>query len=1372
MRLCYDCFEEYDEKLDMCPHCGYEEDDAEEETVHLKPGKMLKEKYIIGNVIGYGGFGVTYLGWDTSLEIKVAIKEYLPSEFSTRAQGQDNITIFNGDKTQQFYDGVEKFVDEANKVAKFRDTDGIVRIYESFKENNTAYIVMEYLDGQTLTKYMNEVGLISAEETIRLMAPVMQSLQVVNEQGIIHRDIAPDNIMVTKDGRVKLIDFGAARFATTTHSRSLTVVVKAGYSPEEQYRSRGDQGPWTDVYALGATMYRMITGVVPPDAMERRAFFEGKGKDILVPLSKYSKDINENQETAILNAMNVRIEDRTADMAEFEEELNSEEKVMRKKGKIGIIDVLKWPLWAKITVPSVASIVILLSVLFITGVIGFNANEKRKFELPDGMSQVPSVISNDVYKAEMRLTDSVLLVSIVDKKYSDEIPANLIYSQSRSAGSIVQNNTVIEVEVSAGPEPTVEEIIKKNENDELSLVDVQYRKKDEGIELLELQKMVARIVEEASETVAAGVIISQDPVAGTLVKEGTEVTIVVSTGSTAFDMPDVVGQTEVNAKLELLGKGLSVQVEYAKDDNATEGTVIKQSTLSGEKVNRGDAITITICSGKNLVEVPNVVGKQKDVSETQLKELGLKVITSEAISDKPKGEVIVQIPEAGISLEPEGTVAITVSKGQCEITFDAQKGKVSLSSVTVNVGDMAMNLPTPTRDDYSFVGWFTSTDGGSQVTIYSTIEKDTKLYAHWTQDIYTVKYNANGGIVSPESEDVPSGSALVLQQPSRLYYTFMGWFTSEKGDEEVPSGTVVKGKMTLYAQWERTKYKVIYNANGGAVETGSKEVDAGTKIGDLVTPTREHYTFDGWYTAPDAGMKVSSSTMVTANMTLYAKWTKIVYKVGYDANGGTVATASVDVESGNKLGSVPTPTREYYTFNGWYTQSSGGSKVDSSTVIIGNQTVYAQWTPNICTITYDGNGSTGGSTASSSHTYGTNKSLTANGFTRTGYTFSGWTTNKDGSGTSYSNSQSVSNLTPVNEGIVTLYAKWTANTYTIQYNGNGNTSGSTASSSHIYDAAKALTSNGFSKTGYTFSGWSTSTTGTVVYSNTQSISNLTSTKGGSVTLYAKWTANTYTIKYDGNGNTDGSTASSSSKYDATITLTTNGFKKDYNDFKGWSTSKNGSVVYKDKASVKNLVTSNGGTITLYAIWEPKAINTSWVTITEAQNVGGQIVNYKWMYTKTTKTYGSWVAKTGSSIPTSNALEIRNSSYVEATYKTQYKYSRYADNDNYHIGPYANTWSGVYCGNYKETGWLDSPLTYKGYYYGESWWDSKNTYWWNQETRQLLLTDAYYKWEQCPITYPETTGETSVTTSHIAFPLIKTETIEYSNQKEYVQYRPK
>ena len=985
-RQCRNCFDFFDRTLDMCSHCGYEDGDEPAEALHLPPGQRLKDKYIIGRVLGYGGFGVTYLAWDSVLEQKVAIKEYLPSEFSTRVPGQTGVSVFGGDKSEQFYDGIEKFVEEAKRLAQFLNTDGIVRIFESFQENGTAYIVMEYLKGQTLTQYLEKSGPVSADEAIRLMTPIIQSLRIVHEHDIIHRDIAPDNIMVTDDGEVKLIDFGAARYATTSHSRSLTVVIKPGYSPEEQYRSRGDQGAWTDVYAVGATMYRMITGQTPPDAMERRAFFENKKKDLLTLPSKLSKQIDEDRETAILNAMNVRIEDRSADMTIFEQELTSQETVARRYGKIKKVDVLKWPLWAKIVVPAAACLVLVLSVLFATGVIGFDTKLKTELEIPQGKVRVPSIISKDLEYAKGLAEKEKLILKIIGKEESDEISADMVLFQGLSAGSVVNINTTLNVKISAGK---AVDVTVKDEDGNLAAADVQYRTKDDAVKLLESQGMKVTFAEQSSETVAAGVVISQDPTAGTPLKPGASVKLIVSTGGAAFDMPNIEGQEVSAAMAELAGKGLSVQVEFANDANVPVGNVIRQGVAAGSKVNQGGVVIITVSSGKPLVQMPDVLGQRKNAAGSDLQRLGLQVSVSEGVSDKPKDEIIGQSPSAGASLEEGGVVAITVSRGQCKITLDAQGGAASQDSVGANVGGTVSALPRPERANYSFVGWFTQESGGSQVTAATTIEGDMRVYARWTQDVYTVSYKANGGKAAQTAQKVPGGQGISLPAASRAHYSFIGWFSAADGGSRVENGTAVNASMTLYARWVKTVYTVTYNANGGSVPAASAQVESGAKIGTLPTPTRKYYEFQGWY---NGDSKISGSFIITGDITLVAQWERIAYTVTYNANGGSVGANSARIEAGETIGELPTPTRSYYEFQGWY---SADTKADRSLVVTNDLALTARWTQKGVSDWVVASQAPAGSQIveqkwTYSHTQSSTSSTTPSGYSHTNTSYGSW----------------------------------------------------------------------------------------------------------------------------------------------------------------------------------------------------------------------------------------------------------------------------------------------------------------------------------------------------------------------------------------------
>lgn len=313
---CLACFELH--KGDgVCPFCGYDPKNSDIEAVMLFPGTVLKNRYLMGKVLGSGGFGITYLAWDKLFDKRVAVKEYLPSEYSTRGKGETRITVFSGNKAETFRKGKTKFLEEAQTLARFQTEPSIVNVMDSFEENGTAYYVMEYIDGKTLSKHLQERGRFSEEETICLLRPIMESLKEMHAQGILHRDIAPDNIMVTQEGQAKLIDFGSARYTSfNSNEKSLTVMVKQGYSAPEQYLSKGAQGPFTDVYALGATMYKMLTGITPPESLERKTELMENGVDTLKPIND-NISVDEEIWNAIYDAMNVFLKKRIQTIEEF-----------------------------------------------------------------------------------------------------------------------------------------------------------------------------------------------------------------------------------------------------------------------------------------------------------------------------------------------------------------------------------------------------------------------------------------------------------------------------------------------------------------------------------------------------------------------------------------------------------------------------------------------------------------------------------------------------------------------------------------------------------------------------------------------------------------------------------------------------------------------------------------------------------------------------------------------------------------------------------------------------------------------------------------------------------------------------------------------
>ena len=288
-----------------------------EENLHcLRKGTRLIGRYIIEGVLGQGGFGITYLGIDELHEKKVAIKEFFPQGIVTRnIEYQDTVTVtFVGEK-DNYEKGKERFLKEARTMAKFSKDKGIVKALDFFEINNTAYIVMEYLEGVTLKQYLRENKRIAAEDLVELLVPLIEALDEIHSQGLIHRDISPDNIMVLPDGRIKLMDFGAARDYTEFGEKSLSIVLKPGYAPPEQYQTHGVQGPWTDIYALCATMYKCITGENPPDAIERVM------DDHLKKISAFGIPVLPQIEEAIIKGMSVAANDRYQNVGDFCEDL-------------------------------------------------------------------------------------------------------------------------------------------------------------------------------------------------------------------------------------------------------------------------------------------------------------------------------------------------------------------------------------------------------------------------------------------------------------------------------------------------------------------------------------------------------------------------------------------------------------------------------------------------------------------------------------------------------------------------------------------------------------------------------------------------------------------------------------------------------------------------------------------------------------------------------------------------------------------------------------------------------------------------------------------------------------------------------------------
>ena len=300
--LCINCMQHKGHNS-LCPACGYNERQYQAHPLYLKPRTILKKQYVIGMTLGQGGFGITYIGQDLWLQKKIAIKEYLPVAFATRDVQTSNIIPVKKQE-DTFYKGLQFFIDEARNLAKF-DHPNIVRVINFFEDNQTGYMVMDYLEGLSPENRLNQAGgHLPVEQALAIILPLLDALALIHAQHIYHRDISIQNIRILNTGTPILIDFGAARHIVGEHSHSLDLVLKHGYSPLEQYSGKGKIGPWTDIYACGALLYLMITGILPPAATDRSC------EDSLVAPMMLGVEISTLVNEAIMQALAMRHEER------------------------------------------------------------------------------------------------------------------------------------------------------------------------------------------------------------------------------------------------------------------------------------------------------------------------------------------------------------------------------------------------------------------------------------------------------------------------------------------------------------------------------------------------------------------------------------------------------------------------------------------------------------------------------------------------------------------------------------------------------------------------------------------------------------------------------------------------------------------------------------------------------------------------------------------------------------------------------------------------------------------------------------------------------------------------------------------------------
>lgn len=313
--LCMNCFS-VKGQYEVCPYCGYAEGTPPRQPHYLTPGTVLGDHFIVGTSIGVGGFGITYRAYDATLGVIVAVKEFYPVGLVNRSPGERRVGLLSGDKEKQYQEQISRFLMEAQSIAQFGKAKDIVNVYDFFEDNNTAYIIMEYIDGVLLKDYLEKQGRMDVQTALAIIEPIVEAVKKIHAQGIIHRDISPDNIFIAGDDAVKVFDFGAARLNDSKEGMAAEKVIKVGYSAPEQYRDASDQGYYTDIYSIGAILYQMVTGEKPVESTEREF------RDEMPSPRELGVDIDNNLDRAIMEALAVQPELRIQGIGQLDEAIH------------------------------------------------------------------------------------------------------------------------------------------------------------------------------------------------------------------------------------------------------------------------------------------------------------------------------------------------------------------------------------------------------------------------------------------------------------------------------------------------------------------------------------------------------------------------------------------------------------------------------------------------------------------------------------------------------------------------------------------------------------------------------------------------------------------------------------------------------------------------------------------------------------------------------------------------------------------------------------------------------------------------------------------------------------------------------------------
>lgn len=623
----------------------------------LPEAKVFSNRYEIEREIARGGMANVYLARDQLLDRPVALK-VLFAEFA---------------RDPSF---VKRFRQEATAAANLNHPN-IVGIYDWGEQDDTYFIVMEYVEGKSVRDLINEKGKLSAEEAASIGVDIAAALQFAHEHGVVHRDVKPGNVLVTKKGQVKVTDFGIARAGTSEAlTQTGSVMGTATYFSPEQAQGLNTDGR-SDVYSLGVVLYEMVCGRPPFSGDSPVSVAYKHVKEAPTPPKEINPDIPEDFERVILQAMTKSIEARYQNAEELGEDL------MRfARGR----PIAAAPLTALLTEAvdmnaTVASPTVsrtqaqpavsrdggepparsrrrlLIPLFFI--VVGLGLLAYFLAQQLDGLGgesvRVPNVVGLTREDAQNRLDDAGFKVT-EELVANDEVPEDEVFGQDPEANTKLRKGRTVTIKVSTGP-------------GQQEIPELEGQAQADAILALEDLGLEVEVIEEASEDVEEGLVIRTEPNAGTKVDRGSTVQLIVSSGPPGVRVPDVTNLNQTTASNQLGQAGFDVEVVEEASSTVDEGRVIRTEPAAGTEAPKSSRVKLVVSSGPEQVTLPNVVGSTQASATSTLQGLGLNVtVVTASSSDANDGKVITMNPSPGTKVDKGSTVTITVGQGSSSTT--------------------------------------------------------------------------------------------------------------------------------------------------------------------------------------------------------------------------------------------------------------------------------------------------------------------------------------------------------------------------------------------------------------------------------------------------------------------------------------------------------------------------------------------------------------------------------------------------------------------------------------------------------------------------------------------------------------------------------